>query len=194
MSIIPIILASSSPFRRELLNKLQLDHQCISPDIDETPLINEQPAEISLRLSIEKAKAVAKNTQIGLIIASDQVAEVDGKPLGKPKTRDNAIKQLLSMSGKTVTFHTGLCLFNAKTKKYQSCIEPFHVVFRTLTEQQVNHYVDKEDVLNCAGSFKSEALGIALFEKLVGEDPNSLIGLPLIQLIKMLEQENVLIL
>lgn len=194
MSITPIILASSSPFRRELLTKLQIQHQCISPDIDETPKADESPKEISLRLSIEKAKEVAKSINTGLIIASDQVAEVDGIALGKPKTRENAIKQLMSMSGKTVTFHTGLCLYNAETQKYQSCIEPFQVVFRTLNEQQVSNYVDKEDVLNCAGSFKSEALGIALFEKLVGEDPNSLIGLPLIKLTKMLEQEGVNIL
>ena len=194
MPTTPIILASSSPFRRELLNKLQLEHQCISPNIDETPLPNEKPAEISLRLSIEKAKAVAENINEGLIIASDQVAEVDGNALGKPKTRENAIKQLLSMSDKTVTFHTGLCLFNAESLEYQSCIEPFHVVFRNLTEEQVSNYVDKEDVLNCAGSFKSEALGIALFEKLIGEDPNSLIGLPLIKLVKMLEQEKTYIL
>ncbi|GAA3934712.1 nucleoside triphosphate pyrophosphatase [Litoribacillus peritrichatus] len=194
MSNTPIILASSSPFRRELLTKLQIQHQCISPDIDETPKADESPKEISLRLSIEKAKEVAKSINTGLIIASDQVAEVDGIALGKPKTRENAIKQLMSMSGKTATFHTGLCLYNAETQKYQSCIEPFQVVFRTLNEQQVSNYVDKEDVLNCAGSFKSEALGIALFEKLVGEDPNSLIGLPLIKLTKMLEQEGVNIL
>lgn len=184
-----LILASSSPFRRELLNKLQLSYECISPDIDETPLDNESPRELSLRLAIEKAKAVASNLSHGLVIGSDQVAEVDGQPLGKPKTRENAIKQLMSMSGKTVTFHTGMCLYNAETEKFQSCIEPFYVSFRDLTEAQAASYVDKEDVLNCAGSFKSEALGIALFNKLEGEDPNSLIGLPLIKLVRMLEAE-----
>jgi len=194
MNNTPLILASSSPFRRELLNKFQQEYQCISPDIDETPLKNETPADLSLRLSVEKAKAVAANLDNGLIIASDQVAEVDGNPLGKPHTKENAVKQLMSMSGKTVTFHTGLCLLNAETGKQQSLVEPFYVTFRDITEEQASNYVDKEDVLKCAGSFKSEALGIALFEKLEGEDPNTLIGLPLIKLVRMLENEGVSIL
>jgi len=194
MNNTPLILASSSPFRRELLNKFQLEYQCISPDIDESPLENESPANLSLRLSIEKAKAVAANLDKGLIIASDQVAEVDENPLGKPHTKENAVKQLMSMSGKTVTFHTGLCLLNAETGKHQSLVEPFYVTFRELTEEQASNYVDKEDILKCAGSFKSEALGIALFEKLEGEDPNTLIGLPLIKLVRMLENEGVSIL
>jgi MAF protein len=194
MSNTPLILASSSPFRRELLKKLQLDHSCISPDIDETPLENESPKDLSLRLSVEKAKEIANQINEGLIIASDQVAEVDGIALGKPHTKENAVKQLMSMSGKTVTFHTGLCLMNAKSGNIQALIEPFYVTFRDLTEQQATSYVEKEDVLKCAGSFKSEALGIALFEKLEGEDPNSLIGLPLIKLTKMLEKEGVFIL
>jgi len=194
MTNTPLILASSSPFRRELLNKFQQEYQCISPDIDETPLKNETPADLSLRLSVEKAKAVAANLDNGLIIASDQVAEVDGNPLGKPHTKENAVKQLMSMSGKTVTFHTGLCLLNAETGKQQSLVEPFYVTFRDITEEQASNYVDKEDVLKCAGSFKSEALGIALFEKLEGEDPNTLIGLPLIKLVRMLENEGVSIL
>lgn len=189
MTNTPLILASSSPFRRELLNKFQQEYQCISPDIDETPLKNETPADLSLRLSVEKAKAVAANLDNGLIIASDQVAEVDGNPLGKPHTKENAVKQLMSMSGKTVTFHTGLCLLNAETGNQQSLVEPFYVTFRDITEEQASNYVDKEDVLKCAGSFKSEALGIALFEKLEGEDPNTLIGLPLIKLVRMLENE-----
>ena len=194
MTNTPLILASSSPFRRELLNKFQQEYQCISPDIDETPLKNETPADLSLRLSVEKAKAVAANLDNGLIIASDQVAEVDGNPLGKPHTKENAVKQLMSMSGKTVTFHTGLCLLNAETGNQQSLVEPFYVTFRDITEEQASNYVDKEDVLKCAGSFKSEALGIALFEKLEGEDPNTLIGLPLIKLVRMLENEGVSIL
>lgn len=194
MPTTPVILASSSPFRRQLLDKFQIDYQCISPDIDESPKASESPNELSLRLSIEKAKAVAKNLDTGLIIASDQVAEVDGLALGKPHTKENAIKQLMSMSGKTVTFHTGLCLLNASTGEYQSLVEPFYVTFRELTEEQASNYVDKEDVLKCAGSFKSEALGIALFEKLEGEDPNTLIGLPLIKLNRMLENEGVNIL
>ncbi|GLQ31678.1 Maf family protein [Litoribrevibacter albus] len=194
MPTTPVILASSSPFRRQLLDKFQIDYQCISPDIDESPKASESPNELSLRLSIEKAKAVAKNLDTGLIIASDQVAEVDGLALGKPHTKENAIKQLMSMSGKTVTFHTGLCLLNASTGEYQSLVEPFYVTFRKLTEEQASNYVDKEDVLKCAGSFKSEALGIALFEKLEGEDPNTLIGLPLIKLNRMLENEGVNIL
>lgn len=185
----PLILASSSPFRRQLLEKFQVEYQCISPDIDESPISGETPKDLSLRLSIEKAKAVASTLDSGLIIASDQVAEVDGKALGKPHTKENAIKQLMSMSGKTVTFHTGLCLYNAATSDYQSLVEPFYVTFRDLTEEQASNYVDKEDVLKCAGSFKSEALGIALFEKLEGEDPNTLIGLPLIKLNRMLENE-----
>ena len=194
MTDISIILASSSPFRRELLSKLQFDYRCISPDINETPLAKEPPKALSLRLAIEKAKAVAATQTEGLIIGSDQVAELNNHPLGKPKTKENAIKQLLSMSGKTITFHTGLCLYNAQTNEYQSCVEAFHVSFRELTHEMASQYVDKEDVLNCAGSFKSEGLGIALFEKFEGEDPNSLIGLPLIRLIKMMENEGVRIL
>lgn len=190
----PLILASSSPFRRQLLEKFQVEYQCISPDIDESPISGETPKDLSLRLSIEKAKAIASNLETGLIIASDQVAEVDGVALGKPHTKENAINQLMSMSGKTVTFHTGLCLYNAETGNYQSLVEPFFVTFRDLTEEQASNYVDKEDVLKCAGSFKSEALGIALFEKLEGDDPNTLIGLPLIKLNRMLENEGVNIL
>ncbi len=191
MSNTPLILASSSPFRRQLLDKFQVTYTCISPDIDESPLEGESPKALSLRLSVEKAKAVAKNLTEGLIIASDQVAEVDGTALGKPHTKENAVKQLMSMSGKTVTFHTGLCLLNAQTGKHQALVEPFYVTFRDITEEQASNYVDKEDVLKCAGSFKSEALGIALFEKLEGEDPNTLIGLPLIKLNRMLENEGI---
>ena len=124
------------------------------------------------------------------MIGSDQVSVIDGEIIGKPHTHENATKQLKNASGKTVTFYTGLCLYNSSTDQYQSEVVPFNVVFRELNDQQIDNYLKKETPYNCAGSFKSEALGIVLFEKLEGDDPNTLMGLPLIRLVKMLEQEN----
>ncbi|MCU7936324.1 MAG: Maf-like protein [Candidatus Thiodiazotropha sp. (ex Dulcina madagascariensis)] len=187
----PLILASSSPFRRELLSRLGMEFGSVSPAVDESPLPAESPEQLVLRLAESKARAVAESHPDALIIGSDQVATVDGCILGKPGTHQRAVEQLLQTAGKRVTFSTGLCLYNSKTGRLQSCCELFHVVFRQLDRQEIENYLNKEKPYNCAGSFKSEGLGICLFEKLEGEDPNALIGLPLIRLIGMLRNEGV---
>jgi MAF protein len=186
-----LVLGSTSPFRKELLEKLDLPFSCAAPDADESHLPGESPQDLVQRLARLKANAVAAEHPDALIIGSDQVACVDGNILGKPGNRANAIAQLLSMSGKTVSFYTGLCLLNSKTANSQVLCEPFHVHFRALNTQQITRYVDKEQPFNCAGSFKSEGFGITLFHKLEGDDPNTLVGLPLIRLVKMLDQEGI---
>lgn len=186
-----LILASTSPFRKAILEKLGVPFVTQSPEVDETPLENESPEQLVERLSIAKAKAVADTVNNGLVIGSDQVAVIDGEILGKPGNHETAVKQLQFASGKTVTFLTGLCLYNANSSNYQVEVVPFNVVFRQLTDQQIDNYLKKEQPYNCAGSFKSEALGITLFDKLEGDDPNTLIGLPLIRLVRMLENEGV---
>ena len=194
-----LILASSSPFRKAVLERLDVDFSTVSPDIDESRHEGETPRELVYRLSAEKAREVAK-THSGLIIASDQVATLangegaNDEVLGKPHTRENAVLQLQKSAGNTVTFLTSLALLNTEAGTLQNHVEIFKVVFRSLTNTEIKHYLDKEDTLKCAGSFKSEGLGIALFERMEGDDPNSLIGLPTIQLIKMLAKENVYIL
>ncbi len=196
VSLVSLILASSSPFRKELLTKLGLEFSIQTPDINESRIDGETPEQLVYRLAEEKAHEVAK-TQSGLIIASDQVAtlgsgaQADDKILTKPHTHESAIKQLQQSSGNTVTFVTSLSLLNTNSGNIQTIVEPFKVVFKTLSTQQIDNYLKKEQPYNCAGSFKSEALGISLFERLEGNDPNTLIGLPLIQLIKMLENEGV---
>ena len=186
-----IILASTSPFRKAILAKLGIDFTTVPPEVDEQPQAGESPAKLVLRLAIEKASTVAQPLSSGLVIGSDQVVVIDGEILGKPGNHENAVKQLQCASGKTVTFYTGLCLFNAATRQHQSEVVPFKVVFRELTDQQIENYLQAEHPYNCAGSFKSEALGITLFERLEGDDPNTLIGLPLIRLVRMLEAEGV---
>jgi septum formation protein len=185
-----LILASTSPFRKEILNKLGIDFDTVSPEVDETALANETPQQLVERLSIAKAKAVADKNESALVIGSDQVSVIDNKVIGKPHSHENAVKQLQNASGRTVTFYTGLCLYNSDTQRYQSEVVPFNVVFRELNDSQIENYLKKETPYNCAGSFKSEALGIVLFEKLEGDDPNTLMGLPLIRLVKMLENED----
>ena len=194
-----LILASSSPFRKAILEKLHIDFKIVSPDINENRKNLESPFNLVKRLSKEKALEVAKSHS-GLIIASDQVATLgngnnkDDEILTKPWSHENAFLQLKKSSGKTITFLTGLALLNAETLKIQTHVEPYKVTFKTLSDNQILSYLNKEDVLNCAGSFKSEGLGVALFSNMEGSDPNSLIGLPTIQLIKMLAKENVHIL
>ena len=185
-----LVLGSTSPFRKEILNKLGMPFETAAPDIDESPLENETPEQLVLRLAEQKARAVASAYPNNLIIGSDQVAVIDGEILGKPHTHERAVEQLLNASGKTVRFHTGLCLYNSATDIAQCEAVPFDVVFRELTTSQIENYLQKEKPYNCAGSFKSEALGITLFEKLLGDDPNTLIGLPLIRLVSRLEKED----
>lgn len=186
-----LILGSTSPFRKELLHKLGLSFDTDSPEIDETMLSGEQPEELVQRLAVKKAKAVAAKHKDSLVIGSDQVACIGANILGKPGNRESAIVQLSQASGQRVSFQTGLCLLNSTTGHQQVVCEPFHVYFRELSRDQIERYLDAEEPYNCAGSFKSEGLGISLFEKLDGDDPNSLIGLPLIRLIAMLEQEGI---
>ena len=194
-----LILASSSPFRKAILEKLRIDFKATAPNINERRKNGETPFNLVNRLSKEKALEVAKSHS-GLIIASDQVATLgngnneDDEILTKPGSHENAFLQLKKSSGKTITFLTGLVLLNTETLKIQTHVELFKVTFKQLSDNQILSYLKKEDVLNCAGSFKSEGLGIALFSSMEGNDPNSLIGLPTIQLIKMLAKENVHIL
>lgn len=191
-----LILASSSPFRQTLLSKLGLEFSVQSPDIDESRKPGESPEQLVYRLAQDKAREVAKS-QRGLIIASDQVATLqDGLGeqdvvLGKSHTHENAIKQLSSCSGNEVTFVTSLCLLNTNSGNIQTIVETYKVIFKILKPEQIDTYLKKEQPYNCAGSFKSEGLGISLFSSLEGRDPNTLIGLPLIQLIKLLENEGI---
>lgn len=184
-----LVLASTSPFRREILAKLQLPFDAAAPEVDESPLPGETPAQLVERLAIAKAQAVATQHESALVIGSDQVAVIDDTILGKPGSRERAVAQLKQASGHSVRFLTGLCLYNSDSGNYQSEVVPFDVVFRQLSESQIENYLEREQPYNCAGSFKSEGLGIALFERLVGDDPNTLIGLPLIRLVRMLENE-----
>lgn len=188
-----IILASSSIYRRELLSRLQIPFECISPEVDETPLKDETPAETALRLAQVKARKVAISYPNALIIGCDQVATLDGTQLGKPYTHENATKQLRMMRGREVTFHSALCVFNAKTQHIQAEVVPYVVQFRTLSDAQIQNYLIKEQPYQCAGSAKSEGLGIAMIEKMTGDDPNALIGLPLIKLIDMLKNQGVFV-
>ncbi len=183
-----LILASTSPFRKTLLEKLNLPFICAKPNIDETAKPNETAVELVERLAVEKAKAVANEFPNALIIGSDQVALSDGDILGKPHNFANGLKQLSSFSGKAVEFHTGLCVYNSSTGKSISLVELFTVHFNELSTQEIKDYLNAEEPYNCAGSFKSEGLGICLFEKLEGDDPNTLIGLPLIRLVNLLKQ------
>lgn len=186
-----LILASSSSFRKALLDKLNLQYKAIAPDIDETQLGFEEPKDYVARLALGKATALQAVYPDALIIGSDQTAVVNGEIIGKPGNYDNAFKQLTDVSGQKITFYTGLSLLNAATGQHETEVVPFHVYFRPLTPQMIDHYLLAEQPYNCAGSFKSEGLGIALFEKLEGDDPNTLIGLPLIRLIKMLENQGI---
>jgi MAF protein len=188
-----LILASTSPFRKLILDKLNLPFTTSSPDVDETVLSDESPDKLVKRLAIAKAQAVASKHPSSLIIGSDQVAVIDKQILGKPGDNENAVKQLKNASGKRVTFLTGLALLNTLTGNIQSEVVPFHVVFRELTQSMIEKYLQSEQPYNCAGSFKSEGLGIVLFERLEGDDPNTLMGLPLIRLCRMLENEGITI-
>lgn len=183
-----LVLGSSSPFRKALLDKLHLQFETDSPDIDETPLENESIESMVKRLSQAKAQALASKHPEALIIGSDQSAALNGKVLHKPGSYEVAYEQLKEASGQTITFYTGLCLFNSKTGQSETICDPFIVKFRELTDSEIDNYLKREEPYNCAGSFKSEALGISLFESMRGDDPNTLIGLPLIQLCRMLKE------
>ena len=189
-----IILASTSPYRRELLARLGLTFDVANPNTDESQLPGETPEALALRLSEAKARAVANNYPEALIIGSDQVATVDGQIYGKPGTHQRAVEQLRALSGKTVNFYTGLCLYNARTDQAEVCGVDTLVTFRQLTDSEIENYLQREPAYNCAGSAKSEGLGIALLSRMQGDDPNALVGLPLIALCTLLRNQGVVIL
>ena len=186
-----LLLASGSPYRKQLLERLELEFSCQAPDIDETPQPGETAEALALRLSEAKAQTLTEDYPNHLIIASDQAAQLGQAILGKPGTHHRAIEQLMACSNQAVTFYTGLCLLNTKTGKQQLACIPFTVHFRQLNRQQIENYIKKEEPLDCAGSFKCEGLGITLFTKMSGDDPNSLTGLPLIRLTDMLLNEGI---
>ena len=187
----PLILASSSPYRKELLARLGLAFETVSPEVDESPLPQESPQDTALRLAQVKARKIAETHLEALVIGCDQVATLDGMQLGKPGNHENATKQLRMMQGRTVIFHSALCLYNAQTLTMQAEVVPYEVAFRQLSDEQIERYLRTEQPYNCAGSAKSEGLGIALISSMHGLDPNALIGLPLIKLITMLQNEKV---
>lgn len=193
MPSVQIVLSSTSLFRRELLARLGLPFETANPNVDETARHGETPETTALRLSEDKARAVARQYPEALIIGSDQVAYLDGQVFGKPGTHENAARQLQTMRGRTVNFYTGLCLLNARSGKVQLRGVPTLVTFRNLTSDEIENYLHKEKPYNCAGSAKSEGLGIAIIAKMEGEDPNALIGLPLIALCDFLRNESVYI-
>jgi len=187
----PILLASSSPYRRQLLEKLGLLFESESPDIDESALPDEQPYSLVKRLSLAKAEALRPRFEDHLIIASDQVASLNGRILTKPNGRDRAIDQLRLCSGQSVAFYTGLTVMNFSTQVTDTTVDTVEVTFRDLKQSSIERYIDQEQPFDCAGSFKVEGLGISLFSSLKGKDPNTLIGLPLIDLVSLLAKHGV---
>lgn len=183
-----LVLASSSPFRKNLLERLQQPFQCDSPDIDESQLLRESPEDYVKRLSLEKAQAVAARHPDSLIIASDQCSVRGNTIYGKPIHHTVAIQQLQESSGSRVSFCTGLCVMDSNTGKYLLDLVPYYVDFRELSLFEIERYLNTEKPYNCAGSFKAEGLGITLFKKMEGDDPTALVGLPLIRLCEMLRE------
>ena len=186
-----LILASSSQYRRRMLETLGLRFDVRPPEVDESPLPKETPEALAGRLAEAKARAVADRSIAELIIGSDQTAAVNGRFLTKPGDAPLAVEQLQQLSGRMVTFFTGLCLYNSQTDRAQLTVEPYTVTLRKLTDAQIERYVERDEPLDSAGAFRSEGLGIALFERLEGEDPNTLVGLPLIRLVEFLGNEGV---
>ena len=187
MTMPMLVLGSTSRYRRELLERLRLPFDVARPDVDETPLAGEAPVALAARLAAAKARAVASTLADGWALGSDQVANLDGRPLGKPGHREAAIAQLRAMSGRTVQFHTALCLAHADGRTL-GAMDRTDVRFRPLDDAEIARYVDAEQPFDCAGSFKSEGLGITLFEAIDNRDPTALIGLPLIATCALLRQ------
>lgn len=191
--MITLVLASSSPYRRELLSRFKLPFDVFNPDIDESPRTAEKAKEISVRLAREKAFKVASHYSSSLIIGSDQTAECQNEIIEKPNTHTNAVKQLQFLSGQVVTFYTSLCLLNTQTKKLQECVVDFEVKYKKLNAEIIESYLLKEQPYNCVGSIKSEGLGITLLDYIKGVDPTAFVGLPLIELSNMLRNEGVVL-
>lgn len=187
----PLILASTSRYRRELLARLGLPFETDRPETDESPLPGEAPEATAMRLAVEKARAVAMRHPGALIIGSDQVASIGGERFGKPGSVDRAIAQLQAMRGRSIVFHTAVALLDAKTGAAPVLCVPTEVTFRALSDDEIERYVARELPLDCAGSAKSEGLGIALLESMRGDDPNALVGLPLIALCRLLREAGV---
>jgi len=191
--MLPLLLASSSVYRRDLLSRLRLPFTCSSPDIDESHRPGESALELVQRLSLEKAQALAASHPAHLIIGSDQVAVLNDQIIGKPHTFDKARQQLLNASGASVSFLTGLTLLNSQTGHYQTDCVPFTVHMRHLSAEQIERYLHAEEPYDCAGSFKAEGLGVSLFQRTEGDDATSLVGLPLIRLVDMLLAQGVVL-
>ncbi|MDA8363619.1 MAG: Maf family nucleotide pyrophosphatase [Gammaproteobacteria bacterium] len=189
-----LILASSSIFRRGLLERLQLPFRAVAPEVDEQPMPHELPPALVERLAVAKARAIAQRHPTALVIGSDQVAVQDGRIVGKPADHAAAVRQLREASGRRVVLYTGLALIDAASGRTQNEVVPFATVFRRLRDEEIENYLLKDRPYNCAGSLRSEGLGIALLERFEGDDPTALIGLPLIALRRMLENEGVRIL
>ena len=189
-----LVLGSTSRYRHELLSRLGVPFEAIAPQVDETPDPGESPSGLALRLALAKARDVARRYPGAVVIGSDQVADLDGEPLGKPGTHERAVEQLRRMSGKTVVFQTALAVVCVDTGFEQSDIAPVRVVFRTLGEDEIEHYLKTEQPYDCAGSAKSEGLGIALLERIDNDDPTALVGLPLIRTCRMIRAAGVKIL
>jgi 7-methyl-GTP pyrophosphatase len=186
-----LVLASTSRYRRELLSRLHLPFDVVSPQVDEAPLPGESPSQTALRLSVLKAQAVTHQYPDALVIGSDQVLMLDTEQLGKPGNFENAFAQLKKMQGKAMVFHTALTLLNSRTGRAQTRDVPTVVHIRKLNDAQIERYLKKEEPYDCAGSAKSESLGIALMERMDSPDPTALIGLPLMALTEMLSNEGV---
>lgn len=184
-----LILASSSPYRRALLERLRLPFETIAPDIDETPLENESPVELALRLAKEKATVIAKISPSAVVIGSDQVATINGAAIGKPGNHERAMNQLKMLSGQTVIFHTALCVLHEGVTETENIVT--HCRFRALNEAEIHYYLDQEKPYDTAGSAKAESLGITLMEHIRSDDPTAIIGLPLITLSRMLRRFNI---
>ncbi len=188
-----LVLASTSPFRKALLQRLGVAFETLSPEVDETALENESPQAMVKRLAEAKARAGETDYPKALIIGSDQVAVCEDDILGKPGNHENARRQLARLAGHRVSFLTGVCLFDSASGSVNIDLVPYHVTFRRLTDQQIDRYLRTEQPYNCAGSFKSEGLGISLFQSMQGEDPTALIGLPLIRLVGWLNEAGIAI-
>ena len=186
-----ILLASSSIYRKELLSRLGIPFETASPNLDETPLINESAAQTSYRLAQAKARALAAQFPEHLIIGSDQVALLDGVQLGKPGTHERAVQQLQMMRGRTIEFHTALCLLNARSSHAQTIVDITRVTMRNYSNAQIEAYLQREKPYDCAGSAKTEGLGITLIASIENRDPTAIIGLPMIELVTMLNNEGI---
>jgi len=190
----PLVLGSTSPYRRELLSRLHLEFQVAAPDVDETPLPGETPQGVAVRLALAKAKSVAAKFPDAVVIGSDQVADMDGEPLGKPGNHDNAVAQLRRMRGRTLVFQTAVSVVCLASGFEQSDLAPVKVKFRSLTDDEIEAYLLAERPYDCAGSARSEGLGIAILDAIESDDPTALVGLPLIRTCRMIRAAGVKVL